>query len=294
MGRGPQSWANDPPGRPCRRRERHDPPPRLHRPGALRRRRGRAGPGPGHLPRWHRPSARDAARLRRRQHAAAARARLLPLRARADAHRGACRLAAELRLRLRPRHLRDDADAARPVRALLPGAVRPAAAQPRGHARGGHQRDADPGALQLRRARPCRRQHGRRAPAADARPVRPARSGGDGRRHRQRHARAAPRRAAAAGAVHRTARGLLAAAAAPLHRHRAGALPELHPLHQLPVLHRRVRQARPPDDGRRGQRLRLLRRAGQRHHAPQRHGRVGGATNWAAHRRGCRRCRPTT
>jgi hypothetical protein len=50
-----------------------------------------------------------------------------------------------------------------------------------------------------------------------------------------------PGEPAAAGAVHRAARGLFAAPPAPLHRHRAGALPELRAVHQLPVLHRRVR-----------------------------------------------------
>jgi hypothetical protein len=82
------------------------------------------------------------------------------------------------------------------------------------------------------------------APAA-ARPVRPAGPGRDGRRHRQRHARDQARRSPAAGAVHRTPRGLLAAPPAPLHGHGARALPELRALHQLPVLHRRVHQAGP-------------------------------------------------
>ena len=65
------------------------------------------------------------------------------------------------------------------------------------------------------------------------------------------------RRGAAAGALHRAARRLLAAPAAPLHRHRARALPELRAVHQLPVLHRRVRAPRPRGDGRHAeQRLR--------------------------------------
>ena len=51
-------------------------------------------------------------------------------------------------------------------------------------------------------------------------------------------ARGEPR---AAGAVHRRARRLLAAAAAPLHRHDARALPALRAVHQLPALRRRVR-----------------------------------------------------
>jgi hypothetical protein len=59
------------------------------------------------------------------------------------------------------------------------------------------------------------------------------------------HENPARRRPAAAGAVHRAAGGLLAAPAAPLHRHRARALPELRAVHELPVLHRRVHQARP-------------------------------------------------
>ena len=68
------------------------------------------------------------------------------------------------------------------------------------------------------------------------------------RRHRQRHLRAGPRRAAAAGAVHRAARRLFAAPAAALHGDRARAFPELRDVHQLPVLHRRVRRAQARDD----------------------------------------------
>ena len=58
----------------------------------------------------------------------AARPCLLPLRARPHRDRHAGGHEAVLWLRRRPGHLRDDADAARPVRTLLPGAVRPAAA----------------------------------------------------------------------------------------------------------------------------------------------------------------------
>ena len=128
---------------------------------------------------------------------------------------------------------------------LLPRAVPPAAAEPRRRARGRHQHAADPGALLLRRARPHRRHAERRAAPADARPVRPARPGAmdDGIANGTYEPRA--RRGAAAGAVHRAARRLFAAPAAPLHRHRARALPELRAVHQLPVLHRRVRPARP-------------------------------------------------
>ena len=74
---------------------------------------------------------------------------------------------------------------------LLPRAVRAAAAQPRRAARGRHQRAADPDPLLLRRARPRRGHADARAPPAAARPVRPARPRRDGRRHRQRHVRAA-------------------------------------------------------------------------------------------------------
>ena len=117
------------------------------------------------------------------------RARLLPVRARPHRHRRARRLAPQLRLRRRPRHLRDDADPARPVRAATTcEQFRLLLREPRRRARGRHQRAADPGALLVRRARPHRRHAERRAAAADARPVRPARPGGDGRRHRQRHA----------------------------------------------------------------------------------------------------------
>ena len=107
---------------------------------------------------------------------------------------------------------------------------------------------------------------------------------------------AAPGRGAAARALHRAARRLLAAPPAPLHRHRPRALPELRAVHELPVLHRRVRAPRPRDDGRRRRRrsLRRLRRAGQR----DRRGRAGApaqrATTSARRRRACRRCRPTT
>jgi AMP nucleosidase len=89
--------------------------------------------------------------------------------------------------------------------ALLPRAVRAAAAQPRRAAGGRHQHAADPGALRTGRARPLEGSDERRAPAADARPVRPARPGGDGRRHRQRHAQDRRGEPATAGAVHRTA-----------------------------------------------------------------------------------------
>jgi AMP nucleosidase len=49
------------------------------------------------------------------------------------------------------------------------------------------------------------------------------------------------RRPPAAVAVHRPARRLLAAPPAPLHRHPARVVPELRAVHQLPVLHRRIR-----------------------------------------------------
>ena len=54
--------------------------------------------------------------------------------------------------------------------------------------------------------------------------------------------------AASAGTVHRAAGRLLAAPAAPLHRYRAAAFPELRAVHQLPVLHRRVRAPGPRRD----------------------------------------------
>ncbi len=92
--------------------------------------------------------------------------------------------------------------------------------------------------------------HERRAPRPDARRVRPARPGRDGRRHRQRHLRARGRRGAAAVALHRRAGGLLAAPPAPLHGHRARVVPELRAVHQLPVLHRRVRAPGPRGHGR--------------------------------------------
>ena len=105
-----------------------------------------------------------------------------------------------------PGPLRDHADAARPVRRLLPRAVPPAAAKPRRRARSRHQHAADPGALLVRRARPHRRHAERRAAPADARPVRPARPGAmdDGiangtlraaRRARRSRWRCSPRRA---------------------------------------------------------------------------------------------------
>ena len=103
---------------------------------------------------------------------------------------------------------------------------------------------------------------------------------------------AGARRAAAARAVHRAARRLFAAPPAALHRHRARALPELRPLHQLPVLHRRVRASRRAAmiaDGR--GRLRRLRRAGQRGHAAPAHSDAGRRRR---RRRACRRCRPIT
>ena len=117
------------------------------------------------------------------------RARLLSVRSRPHRHRRARRFAPQLRLRRRPGHVRDDADAARPVRELLPRAVPAAAAEPRRLARGRDERAADPGPLLVRRARPHRGQPQRRTAAAAARPVRPARSRRDGRRHRQRHLR---------------------------------------------------------------------------------------------------------
>ncbi|MEI2624637.1 MAG: AMP nucleosidase [Giesbergeria sp.] len=82
-------------------------------------------------------------------------------------------------------------------------------------------------------------------------------------------------------AVHRAARGLFAAPPAPLHRHGARALPELRAVHQLPVLHRRVRAPGPRRHGQARQRIHRLRRTWQRGHAPRGPGRRGQATNWA-------------
>ncbi len=168
--------------------------------------------------------------------------------------------------------------------------------EPRRRARDRHQRAADPGALLLRRARPHRGQPDAGAAPAAARPVRPARPRRDGRRHRQRHLRRRAGAAAAARALHRAAGRLLAASPAPLHRHRPRALPELRAVHELPVLHRRVRASRPRGHGRqrRGRRLRRLRRARQRDRAAAPARRRRRATPSARRRRACRRCRPTT
>jgi hypothetical protein len=72
-----------------------------------------------------------------------------------------------------------------------------------------------------------------------------------------------------AGALHRAAHRLFAGAAGALHRDPAGAFPEPRPVHELPVLHGRVRGLRPRRAGRSRQRYTLARRAGQRcHHRP--------------------------
>jgi hypothetical protein len=281
---------------------RHAHPAPLHRPHALHRPCGRAGPGPVHLPGQPGPPARGHALLRGRR--AAARAggrphpaphpRLLPVRARADRLGGACRLAAELRIRGRHRPLRDHADPTRPVRRLLPGTVPPAAGQPPGGAGGGHQHAADSGALQLRRERPPRRLDERRAPPAHARRVRSAGPRRDGRRHRERHALATPRRGAAPEPVHRAARGLFAAAPAPLHRHRARMVPELRAVHELPVLHGRVHRHGPRRDGRPGQRVHRLCRARQRGNASRRTAPRSDGCAWKRAAKAPPDARPTT
>ena len=171
---------------------------------------------------------------------------------------------------------------------------RAAADQPRWRAGSGHQHAADPDPLLVRRARPCGRPAHRRAARADARRVRPARPHRHGRRHRQRHPRAPPRRSPAAGPVHGAAHRLLTAAPAPLHRHRARVVPELCAVHQLPVLHRRIHQARPRRNGQPRQRVHRFRRARQPRDPAQRPASPKPSTRWAWRRPACRKCRPTT
>ena len=234
------------------RRRRQPACPALHRPRALRRRRGRAGARARDLRRQRRPPARrPAAFVTGEAPAGRVRACYPFVRVHTDT---VARADSRLSYGFVAGPGTYETTLTRPdlFARLLPRAVPPAAAEPRRRARGRHQRAADPGALLVRRARPHRGQPDAGAAPAAARPVRPARPRRDGRRHRQRHLRAARRRAAAAGAVHRAARRLLAASPAPLHRHGARALPELRAVHQLPVLHRRVRAPRPRGDGRRG------------------------------------------
>ena len=171
--RGARCSPTSPPS--SRRRRRPSPAPgqmprelgpALRRAGALRRRRRRRSPACARS--TTRASSTCAARCRRSSAAAAPggpRARALPVRARPHRHGRARRFAPQLRIRRRSRHLRDDADAARPFRELLPRAVPAPAREPRRLARGRHERAADPGPLLVRRARPHRGQPERRAAA---------------------------------------------------------------------------------------------------------------------------------
>jgi hypothetical protein len=156
---------------------------------------------------------------------------------------------AELRLRRRPGPLRDHAHPARPVRRLLPGAVPPAAGQPRRRAGGGHQHQPIPMHFSFAEhdhvegdAEPERR-----ALMRDVFDLPDLTAMDDGIANGTHEPGPA---SAAAVAVHRAAGGLFAAAPAPLQRHRARLVPELRAVHQLPVLHRRVHQARPRRNGR--------------------------------------------
>ena len=125
---------------------------------------------------------------------------------------------------------------------------------------------ADPAAFRLPRRHPCRRRGRRAHQAADPRPVRRAGPRRHRRPDRQRHLRGGVRRAAAAGAVHRAAHRLFAAPPVALHGDQPAAFPELRAVHQLPVLHRRVRRPRARPDGEGRRRLCRIRRAGQCHH----------------------------
>ena len=114
-------------------------------------------------------------------------------------------------------------------------------------------RHADTGAFRLPGRHACRRLDGRPHQPADPRPVRRARPRRHRRPHRQRHVRDHAWRAAPAGALHRPAHRLFAAPAVALHGDQPAPFPEFRPVHQLPVLHRRVLRlcARPDGQWRR-------------------------------------------
>ena len=201
------------------------------------------------------------------------------------------RLAPGLRPHADARAFLDDDHPAGPVRKLPDRAAAADHAQPR---RAGHRLgigDADPAAFRLPRRHPCRR---RRSPTASSGRMRdlfdvPDLDGTDDHIANGTF-EADPRRAAAAGAVHRAAHRLFAAPAVALHGDQPAAFPELRAVHQLPVLHRRVLRLRARADGQGRRRLHRLRRARQRHHA----GRRDAAAAKARRRRACRRCRPIT
>ena len=180
------------------------------------------------------------------------------------------RLAAHLWFRGRARRLRDHADAARPVRRLLPRAVPPAAARTTvSRSKSGTSTQPIPVHFSL-----AENDHiegtlsaERRLLMRDLFDLPDLAAMDDGIANGT--LRAAATASAQPLSLFTAPRGgLFAAPAAPLHRHRARALPELRAVHQLPVLHRRVRAARPR--GRwptQNSDYMRLRRAGQRDHA---------------------------
>ena len=208
--------------------------PKLHR-------SGRSGAGAqGTLRAQHRLPARFLPQARRRRPGQRPLSRLLSRARRFDLLLRPGRHARLLRPCAVARPVCDDDHPAGSVRKLP---ARPARAAHPQSWRAGHGvgiGDADPAALRLPRRHLCRSVRRRQHQAAAARRVRRARPQRHRRPHRQRHLRGDPRRAAAAGAVHRAAHRLFAAPAVALHGDQPAPFPELRAVHQLPVLHRRV------------------------------------------------------
>ncbi len=163
-----------------------------------------------------------------------------------------------------PRHLFGLDHAPGPVPELPCPATPPADREPRRADHRRPERDADPGAFRRRRQHRPGRSAGRRARLSAARHLRRAGPRHHERRHRQRDRAAQPRRVGAPRAVHGAADRLFARPARALHGDESGAFPEPRPVHQLPVLCRRVRGLRAEGAGRSRLRLHLLHRARQR------------------------------
>jgi hypothetical protein len=200
-----------------------------------------------------------------------------------------------LRLRRRPRPLRDHADPARPVRRLLPGAVPPAAARTTAWRWRWAPARSRSRCTFVCRARPPRRQPERRAPPADARRVRPARPGRHGRRHRQRHHeprppasrsrwRCSPRRA---WTIRCTACATTPAPR-PSTSRTSCCSPTTSSTSTSSSPGPRAMMADPASE------YIAFVEPGQRGHAPRRPAAEPGDELGASRRRACRRCRPTT